>query len=102
METVVFKDQIAGIVVGGDFNTNHDGKFDDNVISMLEEAGFHNSWKDVPPNQRHTWEGSREFKPTTFDYLMTKGLGTPTAEVLPISREASNQRPLRIRIPAQP
>lgn len=101
MEEVVFKGQITGVVVGGDFNTNHDGQFDDQVIEMLESAGFHNSWEGVPGNQRHTWVGSRQFKPTTFDYLMTKGLGTPTAELLPISEEASDHLPLRIRIPAK-
>jgi endonuclease/exonuclease/phosphatase family metal-dependent hydrolase len=54
METVTFRDRLAGIVVGGDFNTNHDGQFDDHVIELLEAGGFYNTWSGVPAGERHT------------------------------------------------
>ncbi len=98
MEDEAFKGRIAGVIVGGDFNTNHDGQFKDNVIRMLTEAGFVNTWDGVPPEQRHTWRGNDTYNPTTFDYILTKGLGATKAELLEVSAEASDHWPLRLEI----
>ena len=94
-----FKERIAGVIVGGDFNTNHDGQFEDKTVQMIEDAGFVNTWEGVPPEQRHTWMGSDRYDPTTFDYIMTKGLGSAKAELVEVSEEASDHRPLKLVIP---
>ncbi len=98
METKAFKGRIAGVVIGGDMNTNHDGQFDDDTIEMLTEAGFVNTWEKVPRKNRETWMGSGRFEPTTFDYILTKGLGSPVAELVDIPEEASDHRPVMVEI----
>jgi len=98
MEEEAFKGRIAGVIVGGDFNTNHDGQFEDDTIEMLTEAGFVNTWEDVPRKQRQTWMGSGRYEPTTFDYIMTKGLDEATAELIDIPEEASDHRPVALEI----
>jgi len=75
MEMQFAEKGIDGWIVAGDFNTNHDGRFRDHVISMLEEDGFYNSWKNTLAENRYTWRGRGDFGSTTFDYIMTKGLG---------------------------
>lgn len=99
MEERVFKGGVAGIVVGGDFNTNHDGQFgDDRTIAMMTEAGFHNTWKDVPRDQRHTWRGNDRFVPTTFDYIFTKGLPETRASLIPVDDGTSDHWPVMIEL----
>jgi endonuclease/exonuclease/phosphatase family metal-dependent hydrolase len=98
MQGKAFKDRIVGVIVGGDFNTNHDGQFDDETIEILTEAGFANTWKDVPRKKRETWIGSGRFEPTTFDYIMTKGLGSPKAKLIDVPEEASDHRPVALEI----
>jgi len=93
----LFAGRISGIVVGGDFNTNHDGQFPDRTIAMMVGAGFHNTWADTPAAQRHTWRGSSRHRATTLDYLFTKGLGVPRAKLLPT--KASDHQPLEISVP---
>ncbi|MBE2179454.1 MAG: endonuclease/exonuclease/phosphatase family protein [Chthoniobacterales bacterium] len=96
MEQNVFKGGIVGVVVGGDFNTNHDGQFDDKVIELMKEAGFHHTWGDTPREQRETWRGTKKLSPTTFDHIFTKGLGQPQAELVEVPEETSDHRPVRI------
>lgn len=73
-----FEDQeIVGWMIGGDFNTNHDGQFPKcTVVKDLEAAGFYNTWRNTPKEERLTWRNHPDdtrFQPTTFDYLMTSG-----------------------------
>jgi endonuclease/exonuclease/phosphatase family metal-dependent hydrolase len=98
MENNAFKGRIAGVVIGGDMNTNHDGQFDDDTIDMLTEAGFVNTWENVPRKKRETWIGSGRYEPTTFDYILTKGFGSPVAELVDIPEEASDHRPVMVEI----
>lgn len=80
MERVTFgADNIRGWILGGDYNTNHDGQFGDRVVALLEEAGFWNSWQGIAREKRLTWRGNNTFEGTTFDYIMTRGLGRPLA-----------------------
>ena len=80
MERVTFGGtSIRGWILGGDYNTNHDGQFGDRVVARLEEAGFWNSWAGIPREKRLTWRGNDAFEGTTFDYIMTRGLGQPKA-----------------------
>lgn len=99
MEEVAFEGLVLGVIVGGDLNTNHDGDHGDHVVALMEEAGFHNTWRDVPPEERATWRGSEQYEPTTFDYFFTKGLGEPRAVLLEISDEASDHWPVKLVIP---
>lgn len=98
MEHLVFPDRLRGVIVGGDFNTNHDGQFGDRTIEMMEAAGFHNSWRRVPREERLTWRGSSRFEPTTLDYVFTRGLGNPTAVLLEVDEGASDHWPVGLRV----
>jgi endonuclease/exonuclease/phosphatase family metal-dependent hydrolase len=98
MENQTFKERIAGVVVGGDLNTNHDTQFGDKVIEMLTDAGFVNTWAGVPKEQRHTWMGSDRYDPTTFDYILTRGLKPSTAQLMSIDEAASDHRPLKLEL----
>jgi endonuclease/exonuclease/phosphatase family metal-dependent hydrolase len=98
MEDEAFKGRIAGVVVGGDFNTNHDGQFEDKTVQMLVDAGFVNTWEGVPREKRQTWIGSDRYEPTTFDYIMTKGLGSSKAELIEVPEEASDHMPIKLEI----
>lgn len=99
MEENVFKGSIVGVIVGGDFNTNHDGQFDDKAIEMMTEAGFHHTWGNTPREQRETWRGTKDLAPTTFDHIFTKGLGRPQAQMIEVPEETGDHRPVRIIIP---
>jgi endonuclease/exonuclease/phosphatase family metal-dependent hydrolase len=98
MQGKAFKDRIVGVIVGGDFNTNHDGQFDDKTVEILAEAGFANTWEGVSRKRRETWIGGGRFEPTTFDYIMTKGLGSPRADLIDVPEEASDHRPVALEI----
>lgn len=94
---------IDGWIVGGDLNTNHDNQFPScRVIKMLEDLGFHNTWRGVAPKDRATWRSSPDgvYDPTTFDYFLVNGFGQRMkAEILEVPRELSDHYPIRIQIP---
>ena len=96
MENDAFKGKIAGVIVGGDFNTNHDGQFGDDTIKMMTDAGFVNTWRDTPRKDRSTWRGSDRYEPTTFDYVFVRGLKATTAELVEVSDDTSDHWPVRI------
>jgi endonuclease/exonuclease/phosphatase family metal-dependent hydrolase len=98
MEGNAFKERIVGVIVGGDFNTNHDGQFEDETIDILTKAGFANTWDGVSRKRRETWIGGGNYEPTTFDYIMTKGLGSPRADLIDVPEEASDHRPVALEI----
>jgi endonuclease/exonuclease/phosphatase family metal-dependent hydrolase len=89
---------IDGWIVAGDMNTNHDGQFGDQVITKLAEAGFWNTWANVPAEQRHTWKGHDEFKPTTFDYIFTKGLGQHDAELQVVPADVTDHNAVTLML----
>lgn len=90
MEHVTFRDRVAGVIVGGDINTNEDGQFGDRVVAMLMEAGFHNTWAGVERSERLTWRGSDRFEATTFDYIFTRGLPEGTALMAEVPADNSD------------
>jgi len=99
MEEVAFPDRVVGVIVGGDFNTNHDDQFNDNVIALMEAAGFYNTWGDTPRDERATWRGSERFEATTLDYFFTKGLGKPRAVMLEVPDDTSDHWPVKLVVP---
>lgn len=98
MTDMTFKGAIVGVVVAGDFNTNQDGQFGDKVVEMMEKAGFHSSWQDVPRDKRGTWRGSQNLEATTFDFIFTKGLGSPQARMIETPEATSDHRPVEVMI----
>jgi endonuclease/exonuclease/phosphatase family metal-dependent hydrolase len=94
---ILFQGRISGVIVGGDFNTNHDGQFGDKSISMMVDAGFHNTWSSTPAEGRHTWRGSRQHRPTTLDYIFTKGISPLRALIFPTA--ASDHKPVAVWVP---
>ena len=73
---------IDGWIVGGDVNTNDDGQFGDNVVNDMVNAGFWNSWANVPREDRLTWKARGPFATTTFDYIFTKGFDEVDAQLV--------------------
>jgi endonuclease/exonuclease/phosphatase (EEP) superfamily protein YafD len=94
---MLFQGRISGVIVGGDFNTNDDGQSGDKSISMMVNVGFHNTWSDTPAEGRHTWRGSRQHRPTTLDYIFTKGIFPLRALIFPTS--ASDHKPVAVWVP---
>lgn len=91
-------DQVLGWVIAGDFNTNHDGQFEDVTIQTLTRSGFCNTWKSVEPDQRHTWQSNSVYASTTFDYILTAGLGDPVAQLIDAPLTASDHLPVLINL----
>ncbi|MCC5840530.1 MAG: endonuclease/exonuclease/phosphatase family protein [Opitutales bacterium] len=90
METIVFAGQVTGVIVGGDINTCHDGRFGDRVVEMMVEAGFRNTWAETPREERLTWRGSDRFPPTTFDYIFVRGLPSGRARMMEVAPDESD------------
>ncbi len=61
------------------------------------EAGFHSTWDGVPADARQTWRGGGRFKPTTLDYIFTKGISPLRARIL--MADGSDHLPLEISVP---
>jgi len=94
--------KIMGWLIGGDFNTNHDGQFTKcTAVADLVKGGFSNTWDKTPKEERHTWfpnEFTPQFKATTFDYVMTIGFKETQAKAVPVSRDASDHDALMLML----
>jgi endonuclease/exonuclease/phosphatase family metal-dependent hydrolase len=94
--------KIMGWLIGGDFNTNHDGQFPKcTAVADLLEGGYRNTWDKTPKEQRLTWHTNPfapQFKPTTFDYILTIGFKETQAKVIPVPREASDHDAVSIML----
>lgn len=104
MEKAFVGKTIGGWIATGDFNTNHDGQFPlCKVVEEMTQAGFRNTWADTPQNKRLTWssQAESEFKPTTFDYFFTLGLGSPNAILLDTPESVSDHHAIGLAIPQQ-
>lgn len=90
MEEKFAGQKIEGWILAGDINTNHDDHFGDRVVAIFGEAGFANTWKNIPAAERHTWKGNDRFPPGTLDYIFLKGFGDQDARIIEIPREVSD------------
>jgi len=67
---------IKGIVIGGDFNTNHDQAMfaAEKTLDTLTDAAYQCVFEGIPLTQRITHPGSHGFPDATFDYLFGKNV----------------------------
>ena len=67
---------IKGIVIGGDFNTNHDQDMfaAERTLDSLAVAGCQNGFEGLALSQRVTHPGTHGFPDATFDFIFAKGL----------------------------
>ena len=85
---------IKGIVIGGDFNTNHDQEMfaTERTLDSLVEAGYQSGFEGLALSERVTHAGSHGFPDATFDFIFAKGL---TASQPTITQtNASDHRPV--------
>ena len=76
---------VKGIVIGGDFNTNHDQEMfaAEKTLEALIGAGYQNGFEELPLSQRVTHPGTHGFPDATFDYLFTRDLKASQPIVTP-------------------
>jgi hypothetical protein len=62
------------LIVGGDFNTNHDQAMfaAEKTLDILTDAAYRSAFERVPFTQRITHPGSHGYPDATFDYLFGK------------------------------
>ena len=67
---------IKGVVIGGDFNTNHDQEMfaAERTLDSLADAGYQNGFEGLPLSERVTHPGTHGFPDATFDFIFAKGL----------------------------
>jgi len=72
---------IKGIIIGGDFNTNHDQAMfaAEKTLNTLTDAAYANVFEGLPLSQRITHPANHGFPDATFDYFFGKEvkLGSP-------------------------
>jgi endonuclease/exonuclease/phosphatase family metal-dependent hydrolase len=96
-----FPDGIQGFVIGGDLNTNRDEFVSERTLSILEEAGFTDSFAGVPFASRITHPAKGGYPDTTFDYLFLKGL-RPLAPPEILSTKVSDHLPVTCELALPP
>ena len=66
---------IKGIVIGGDFNTNHDQAMfaEERTLDAFANTGYQNGFEGLPLAQRVTHLGTHGFPDATFDFIFAKG-----------------------------
>ncbi len=90
---------IEGWIIAGDINTNHDGQFGDRVVETLVEAGYWNTWQNIPADERETWKGRPgRFAPSSLDYIFLKGFGTPDATLYVVDDNVSDHNAVAVTI----
>ena len=67
---------IKGIVIGGDFNTNHDQEMfaAEKTLDSLIGAGYESGFEEFPLQRRVTHPSNHGFPDATFDFLFTRDL----------------------------
>jgi endonuclease/exonuclease/phosphatase family metal-dependent hydrolase len=67
---------IKGVVIGGDFNTNHDQEMfaAERTLDSLADAGYRNGFEGLPLSERVTHPGTHGFPDATFDFIFAKNL----------------------------
>jgi endonuclease/exonuclease/phosphatase family metal-dependent hydrolase len=89
----------AGVVVGGDFNTNLDDAkfFADDSLRYMIGTGMYWPFASLKPDARKTWQGDSNYEALQFDHFVTVNVGAPVAQVLKTGR-TSDHLPIEITI----
>ena len=91
---------IKGVVIGGDFNTNHDQAMfaAERTLGAFADAGYQNGFEALTLEQRVTHPGTHGFPDATFDFIFAKGLtgSQPTITRSPASDHWPVTRNLRL------
>ena len=74
IETVI--PSIKGLIIGGDFNTNHDQAMftAEKTLDTLTSTAYQSVFQGIPFEERITHPGSHGFPNATFDYLFGKNV----------------------------
>lgn len=98
------KEGRVSVLLGGDFNTHRDEPelAAERTLGLIEAAGFGNPWTNVAAKQRHTWVGSDDFPPCTFDYIFARGVHIVDTRLVPLEIKVSDHLPVlgHLRLPA--
>jgi endonuclease/exonuclease/phosphatase family metal-dependent hydrolase len=88
---------IKGVVIGGDFNTNHDQEMfaEERTLDAFANVGYQNGFEGLPLAQRVTHPGTHGFPDATFDFIFAKDLAgsqptiiqTTASDHLPVTRD---------------
>jgi hypothetical protein len=67
---------IKGVVIGGDFNTNHDQEMfaSERTLDSLVDARYRNGFEGLALSERVTHPGTHGIPDATFDFIFAKGL----------------------------
>jgi endonuclease/exonuclease/phosphatase family metal-dependent hydrolase len=76
---------IKSVVIGGDFNTNHDQAMfaAERTLDSLTGATYRSVFEGIPFEQRITHPGSHGFPDATFDYFFGKNIRMGKATITP-------------------
>jgi endonuclease/exonuclease/phosphatase family metal-dependent hydrolase len=67
---------IKSVVIGGDFNTNHDQEMfaTERTLDSLADAGYKSGFERLALSERVTHPGTHGFPDATFDFIFARGL----------------------------
>ena len=76
---------VKGVVIGGDFNTNHDQEMfaAERTLDSLADAGYQNGFEGLPLSGRLTHPGTHGFPDATFDFIFARGLTASQPTITP-------------------
>lgn len=78
---------IRTLVIGGDFNTNHDQPMfaAEKTLDSLLNAGYQNGFEGLPLPKRVTHPANHGFPDATFDFIFAKGLTAASQPAITVS-----------------
>jgi endonuclease/exonuclease/phosphatase family metal-dependent hydrolase len=95
---------IKGVVIGGDFNTNHDQELfaAERTLDLLIDGRYRSGFEGLPLSERITHPGSHGYPDATFDYLFGKNV--KMAKPIITKAGASDHMPVTcdIELPPKP
>jgi endonuclease/exonuclease/phosphatase family metal-dependent hydrolase len=93
---------IKGVVIGGDYNTNHDQTMfaTEKTLDSLTGAGYSNAFSGIPFPERNTHPGGHGFPDATFDYLF--GRNVTFAKPVITKSKASDHLPVTCEVRLSP
>ena len=85
---------IKSVVIGGDFNTNHDQEMfaAERTLESLAGARYQNGFEELALSERVTHPANHGFPDATFDFIFAKGLTPPRPTI--VQTNASDHWPV--------